>query len=253
MPRSSPRAVTSRKRHRTAAWRARFMTVRLGPVRSRSPTPSFRSACKGAPNLGGMPRALLVARHFPPIGGAGVHRTVGSVRHLASRGYDVVLVTGPGQQRGRWDFQDPGLLAGIPDGAEIHRVDGPEPAGPGRLLGKLEHLAQRPSEWVRWWVDQAVELGARVGADADVVIASCAPYETAHAGARLAARLGVPWVADLEDPWALDEMRLYPTGLHHRLDRHRMRRALRGAPAIIRPAREAAPRARESFPGRADR
>jgi hypothetical protein len=200
-----------------------------------------------------MPRALLIARHFPPIGGAGVHRTVGSVRHLASRGYDVVLVTGPGQQRGRWDFQDPGLLENVPEGAEIHRIDGAEPPGPGRTLARIEQITQRPSEWVRWWIDEAVALGARVGADADVVIVSCAPYETAQAGARLSATLGVPWVADLEDPWALDEMRLHPTGLHQRLDVHRMRRALRSASAIVMAAPEAAVRVRATMPELADR
>jgi hypothetical protein len=205
------------------------------------------------PNLRCMPRALLVARHFPPIGGAGVHRTVGSVRHLASQGYDVVLVTGPGQQRGRWDFQDPGLLESIPEGAAIHRIEGAEPPGPGRLLARFEQLAQRPSEWVRWWIDEAVALGARVGARADVVIVSCAPYETAQAGERLSAELGVPWVADLEDPWALDEMRLHTTGLHHRLDVRRMRRALRSASAIIMAAPEAALRVRETMPELADR
>jgi glycosyl transferase family 1 len=207
----------------------------------------------GAPNLRCMPRALLIARYFPPIGGAGVHRTVGSVRHLAAHGYDVVLVTGPGQQRGRWDFQDPGLLEAIPEGAEVHRIQGAEPPGPGRMLARFEQLAQRPSEWVRWWIDEAVELGTRVGADADVVIVSCAPYETAQAGERLSAALGVPWVADLEDPWALDEMRLHPTGLHHRLDVHRMRRTLRSASAIVMAAPEAAVRVRETMPELADR
>ncbi len=200
-----------------------------------------------------MPRVLLVARHFPPIGGAGVQRTVGSMRHLAAFGYDPVLVTGPGQQRGRWDFHDRELLARIPASAEIHRLRGSEPPGPSRLTARLEQLAQRPSEWVRWWVDESVALGLEVGADADVVLASCAPYETALAGARLAAALGVPWVADLEDPWALDEMRLQPTGLHRRLDAHRMRHALRDASAIIMAAPEAAERAGRLMPRRAGR
>ena len=58
------------------------------------------------------------------------------------------------------------------------------------------------------------------------MLTSCAPYETALAGARVARALGRPWVADLEDPWALDEMRLHPTALHGALDRRAMRRAL---------------------------
>ena len=34
-----------------------------------------------------MRRVLYLARHFPPIGGAGVHRTLGSVSHLQRYGY----------------------------------------------------------------------------------------------------------------------------------------------------------------------
>jgi hypothetical protein len=200
-----------------------------------------------------MPRVLIVARHFPPIGGAGVQRTVGSMRHLPALGYEPVLVTGPGQQRGRWDFHDRELLARIPAGAAVHRLEGPEPAGPSRAVARLEQVRQSPSRWVRWWVDEAVRLGLQVGADADVVLASCAPYETALAGARLAAELQVPWVADLEDPWALDEMRLQPTGLHRALDLRRMRRALGSASAVIMAAPEAARRVRSTMPELADR
>ena len=43
-----------------------------------------------------MRRVLMLARHFPPIGGPGVHRTLGSVRHLESHGYQPIVVTARG-------------------------------------------------------------------------------------------------------------------------------------------------------------
>src|SRR4051794_7999806 len=116
-----------------------------------------------------VPRVLIVARFFPPIGGAGVHRTVGSVRHLPAYGYEPVLVTGAGQQRGRWDAHDPDLLARVPPAARIHRVAGAEPPGPGGLGARVERLRGGPAGWVRWWIDEAVELGRQVGRDADVI------------------------------------------------------------------------------------
>jgi Glycosyl transferases group 1 len=197
-----------------------------------------------------VPRVLLLARSFPPLGGAGVHRTVGSVRHLPEHGYDVVVVTGPGQPRGRWDAPDTELLERIPAGADVHRVDGPEPASPTGVAEQIARLDPRPDRWVRWWTEQSVRLGRRVGAGADVVLVSCAPYETAYAGARLAAELRVPWVADLEDPWALDEVRLYPTAFHRALDRRSMRRGLASAAAIVTSAPEAAARLRRELPDR---
>ncbi len=200
-----------------------------------------------------MARVLLLARFFPPIGGAGVHRTVGSVRHLPAHGYVPVVLTGPGQQRGRWDAHDPELLQRIPAATAVHRVQGVEPAGGAGLAGRLQRLLPAPEPWVKWWINETVALGRRVGADADVILCSCAPYETALAGARLAAELGKPWVADLEDPWALDEMRVHPTGLHRALDLREMRRALASASAIVMAAPEAAVRVREMMPELADR
>jgi hypothetical protein len=200
-----------------------------------------------------VPRVLFIARYFPPIGGAGVHRTVGSIRHLPEHGYEPVVVTGQGQPRGRWDAQDPELLSLLPPGIEVHRVEGSEPAGPTGARARLERLRQGTGQWVRWWIDEAVRLGREVGSDADLIYVSCAPYETALAGARLSQELGKPWIADLEDPWALDEMRLYPSAAHQALDLRRMRRALASASAIVMAAPEAAERLRGTMPELADR
>ena len=178
---------------------------------------------------------------------------MGYVRHLPSHDFEPALVTGPGGQRGRWDAHDPELLGQIPPDAEIHRVEGAEPAGPSGLVARFARLRTGPDPWVRWWIDQSVRLGRRVGADAEIVLTSCAPYETAWAGARLAAALGKPWVADLEDPWALDEMRVYPTAAHRALDLRQMRRALATASAIVMAAPEAASRVRHAMPELADR
>jgi len=198
-------------------------------------------------------RVLLLARYFPPIGGAGVHRTVGSVRHLPDHGYETVVVTGPGEQRGRWDAPDRELLRRVPAAVEVHRIAGTEPPWPTGMAARLGRLRQSPDRWVRWWIDESVRLGLEVGAEADLVLTSCAPYETALAGARLAADLGKPWIADLEDPWALDEMRLHPSALHRVLDLRQMRRALSSASAIIMAAPEAAARVRRTMPELADR
>lgn len=100
--------------------------------------------------------------------------------------------------------------------------------------------------FARWWIDGAVELGQAVAAD--VVYASMSPYETATAAARLSARLGRPWVADLRDPWALDEMIVYPTALHRRRELRAMRRVLAGADAVVMNTPEAAERLTAAFP-----
>ena len=196
-----------------------------------------------------MPRVLLLARHFPPIGGAGVHRTLGSVRHLPEHGYELVVVTGPASHRDRWSPHDAELLNRVPEGTEVHRVEGPEPTPRTGLAARLEGLSRLPAPWIRWWIEQSVRLGREVGAGADLVLASCLPYETALAGARLAAELGTPWVADLEDPWALDEMWAFPDRRAPRVSSSAgCARALSSASAVVMAAPEAAVRLRRAMP-----
>lgn len=87
-----------------------------------------------------------------------------------------------------------------------------------------------------------------MGTDADLVYTWMQPYQTAAAGARLAVALGKPWVADLGDPWAFDEMIAYPTRFHRRRDARRMRSLLGRADAIVMSTREAARRVVDAFP-----
>ena len=52
---------------------------------------------------------------------------------------------------------------------------------------------------------------------------------------------------DLEDPWALDEMLVYPTRLHRALERRRMGRVLRRAQAVVMNTPEARKRVLGAF------
>ena len=120
-------------------------------------------------------RVLMLARHFPPIGGAGVHRSIGYLRHLPEHGYEPVVVTGSGAGADRWNPEDRTLLDQLPPGAEIHRLYVPEPSGfdgwrarRDRWLGQLATLGSD-------WVDNAVEAGLVLGRDADLILASCVP------------------------------------------------------------------------------
>jgi len=82
----------------------------------------------------------------------------------------------------------------------------------------------------------------------DLVYAWMSPFESAAAAAQLSRRLAVPWVADLGDPWALDEMMIYPTRWHRRRELRRMRRDLSSAAAVVMSTPEAVRRVRGSIP-----
>jgi len=192
-------------------------------------------------------RVLFLAYYFPPIGGAGVQRSVKFARYLPENGWQPVVVTGPGAASGRWTPRDETLEDELPDGLEVMRVPGPEPQTASGWEGRLERWARRRAAWSRWWTDGAVETGRSLEG-IDVVYASMSPWESGEAAAQLAGLLGVPWVADLRDPWALDEMLAYPSALHRRLERSRMGRLLSRADAVVMNTPEAAAQARRAFP-----
>ncbi len=52
------------------------------------------------------------------------------------------------------------------------------------------------------------------GLDVDVIVATMSPYQSASLLARRLSARSRPWVADLRDPWALDEMTVFPSALH---------------------------------------
>jgi glycosyltransferase involved in cell wall biosynthesis len=193
------------------------------------------------PALRAMRKVLVLTYHFPPFGGAGVQRPTRMVRYLREFGYEPVVVTGPAASTGRWTPADRTLLDELPDDLAVHRVSHPEPGGSDGGDRKERWLGIR-SPWSRWWIDGALETGRAAGRDVELVYAWMQPYQSAEAGALLSNALGKPWVADLGDPWALDEMIAWPTRWHARAARRKMGSVLSSARAIVMSTEEAARR-----------
>jgi glycosyltransferase involved in cell wall biosynthesis len=200
-----------------------------------------------------MRRLLFLAYHYPPVGGGGVQRNRRFAEHLRTYGYDPVVVTGTGTRDARWSPLDATIADPALAGLETHRVQGPEPGGDTGMSRLVNGVIDRPDPHLRWWLDGSLRVGLEAGRSCDAILASLVPYETAQTAITLSQQLGIPWIADLQDPWALDEMWLYPTGLHHRVDKRRMRRQLATAAAIVMNTPEAAARLTREFPELASR
>lgn len=199
-------------------------------------------------------RLLFHSYHFPPIGGSGAQRPLKMVKYLADHGYESTVVTRGGDEReDRWAPKDRTLMAEIPEGTEVLRVGAQEPSPSARWRPIAERWLRVTDRWTAWWSEASFRLGLEAGRDADVVYVWMQPYASAKPGAELSRALGKPWVADLGDPWALDEMMVYPSALHRRLELRRMRRALRTASAIVMSTTEAVQRVKTVFPELASR
>ena len=199
-------------------------------------------------------RFLFHSYHFPPIGGSGAQRPLRMARFLHELGWDPVVVTGGGATADRWAPEDETLVAEIPPELEVHRLPAAaEPEGASRWRGRAERWLFLRPRWSQWWIEGSTELGAQAPGDVDLIYVWMQPYDSAYSGAELSRRLGKPWVADLGDPWALDEMMVYPSALHRRRDLARMGKQLGTAAAIVMSTPEAVRRLLAEFPRLADR
>ena len=195
-----------------------------------------------------MPKVVILAYHYPPIGGGGVQRTLKFSRYLPDLGWETSVVTGLGRPDDRWAPPDPSMAMEIPDEVTVVRLATPDPPGQGTVERLVDRGLARPSSMERHWISGARTIGRPVAAQADVIVGELVPYSTAVAAVALSRELGIPWVADLQDPWALDEMWIYPSALHRAVDRRRMRRLLATSSAIVMNTPEAARRIRTVFP-----
>ena len=192
---------------------------------------------------------LFLAYHFPPTGGAGVQRSAKFARYLPDSGFTPFVLTGPGPSaQEHWTPRDESLSAELFDDLYVGRIASPRPPSSSGWRGRAERWLRIRSPFASWWVDGVTEA-ARSAPDADLVYASLSPYESAEAAAVIARERDVPWIADLRDPWALDEMRVEPTALHRRAEKQRMRKELGSAAAIVMNTAEAAERLAVEFPG----
>ncbi len=160
-------------------------------------------------------RVLYIAFYFPPTTGGGVERTLRFLEHLPSFGVDVEVLV---PDDARWLDSDPSSLARIPSALVVHRCRyrGPSTrvlpgnqiarARGGRRLLVRATLAPRrlliPDVNVGWLLD-VVPAALRLlrSGRFDAIVTTAPPHSVAVAGAILARRSGLPWVADWRDGW----------------------------------------------------
>ena len=189
----------------------------------------------------------MLAYYFPPLGGAGVQRTVKFLKHLPTLGYESVVVTGPEDAAVERAPADRSLGVDVPESTAVIRIAGGPPPDGGRPA-RVRRLLSRPSLVERWWRSEALNAARRAVHDVDLIYASLSPFGSAAVAAGLSSESRVPWIADLRDPWALDEWTVYPSALHRRVEQRRMRSALRSAAGIIMNTEEARRSLLAAFP-----
>lgn len=185
---------------------------------------------------------LMCCFYFPPFARSGGMRSMQFGRRLAELGWDVEILAA-----------DPSLYASSvdPDStakgyeslpwANVTHVGVPEqdrnigwPTG-GRFLSMLRDPWLVEGPLMRRWVECAIEAAVPIvqRKPDTVLLIGMQPYAAALVGFALQQRCGTRWVADLADPWTLDEHNSYSSIAHYWRQQGAFRRMLREASAVL--------------------
>jgi UDP-N-acetylglucosamine:LPS N-acetylglucosamine transferase len=164
-------------------------------------------------------RVLMVAYHFPPMGGGGVQRALKFAKYLPENGYHPIVLTADG---GGWFSTDDSLTEGdwfkkIP----VFRVSAPSV---NRLIGAFRSTAGNPSTWdglriiyyrmkyflapdpmISWYFRArrtALEVARKERID--IVYTTSPPHSEHLMGIFVKKNAGLPWVADFRDAFVGD-------------------------------------------------
>ena len=182
-------------------------------------------------------RVLVLAYYFPPVGGAGVQRTLKFVKHLALLGWDATVVSTRSRAYGA---RDACLVDEIPASTRVVRTAALPLA---RYLGYALHRLRlrRLRAFALWpdgglgWMPFALVATLRAARRdrPDVLFSTSSPYG-AHLVALAVRRLtGLPWVADFRDEWSANPHLASQPRLLARLSERAERAIARGASRIV--------------------
>jgi glycosyltransferase involved in cell wall biosynthesis len=209
-------------------------------------------------------KVLIVSYNYPPVGNVGRVRPTKLASYLPQHGWSPIVPTVK-SDRTKWGMSDPG--EGVIPGVRVIRAPFPDlltrvrdslvkmdlieteeaPDVPGSageiklrgvLAGTVRSVFSAGKRWATFpdryilWIPFAVARGlSELSRGGYSLIMSTSPPLSDHIVANLLSRLsGLPWVADLRDPWSHPFLELSPSQL--RLNSLLEKASLRKASAI---------------------
>lgn len=192
------------------------------------------------PRTEARPRLLVVSYHFSPGRTVGGLRWFGLTKYLARRGWEVRVVSSQPPPEGLEDGVHvhtctPSVTLGdryrewkrgvvsrrpAPEGTDVDPIAQPDPAAAsvlGRIRREAGGLLAFPDEGRGWVVKATRRARALVRSFDPHVVVTSGPPHSAHLAGHFAVRgKGVPWLADLRDPWS--DVDFLPPGSMRGLD-----------------------------------
>jgi len=195
-------------------------------------------------------KVLILTYYWPPSGGAGVQRWLKFTKYLREFNYEPIIYTAENPE---YPSIDESLFKDIPENLTVLKTKVWEPYKLYKVVTsqKQEHrinagflnsekkkgLADKISVWIRgnwfipdarkFWIKPSIKYLTNFLKDnpVDIIVSTGPPHSMHLIGMGLAHQTGIPWIADLRDPWTTIDFYLdlmlsaRADRKHHRLER----------------------------------
>jgi len=181
-----------------------------------------------------MKKVLVIAYHYPPLGGGGVFRTLKFTKYLPQFGFQPYVLT---VKNAMYPLRDPTLLKDVPQEVRIVKTFSLEhnlflmPFYALRTTPKWIFTPDINIGWLPFAVHRGEELIDKEGID--VIYATAPAYSSLLTGYLLKKTTGKPLVIDFRDPWTQNVFIKYPTNFHKKVEEKMEKTVLQFADYII--------------------
>jgi glycosyltransferase involved in cell wall biosynthesis len=180
-----------------------------------------------------MKKVLVIAYHYPPVGGGGVFRTLKFTKYLPQFGFRPYVLT---VKNSMYTPKDPTLVKEIPPEARIIATFSFE----HRLL-RASRLLNIDPEWFFipdvnvGWLPFSIYAGTKIirRENIDVIYVTAPIWTSLLIGYLLKKKTQKPLVVDFRDPWTINPFKKTPTKFHARIENCLERRVLTSADYVI--------------------
>lgn len=208
-----------------------------------------------------MKRVLIVTYYWPPSGGAGVQRWVKLSKYFAGQGIIPYVVT-VDPSKASYALLDPTLVNDVDAAVQITTTSTLEPYGIYKAITRKKDIpfggfsnddkqkpkfTQRVSRFIRGnlflpdarvgWNRYAYKACCKLieSEKIDAIITTSPPHSTQLVGLKLKKKYGLPWMADLRDPWTdiYYYDKLFLTGFSRSRDAAMERKVLTHSDAVV--------------------
>ena len=195
-----------------------------------------------------MKKVLVVAYHYPPVGGGGVFRTLKFTKYFSQFGFRPYVLT---VKNSMYTPKDLSLVKDVPPDVKIIATFSFE----HRLL-RASRLLNISPEWFFvpdtnvGWLPFAIRAGRKIilQENIDVIYVTAPIWTSLLIGCLLKERMKKPLVVDFRDPWTINPYHKPPTKFHAKIENCLEQRVMAIADYVITVSQPYKSRLIEKYP-----